>query len=728
MLKLKKISFSGIGRFVEPQEIDFTNLGNIVQVDAFNSITNGSSGSGKSTIFNALEHLLGLSDLSLSVLQSRLTKDHLNVSGEFDWDGKQLTIKRAKKLSIIVDGTVIEGSSKISEEKLTEILGMPKDLFRQLLHRRQKEQGFFLNLKPAEMNSFLVDVLGLSSISSKIDSVDLKIKELSGAKTTKQIDLQASQAALNATKEAIRTLGEEPTAHISEDQIKASDDLVKQSEANLQSIVNKHKSELDGFNLSRPNFSTIPFDKTQTDSLELQIKTLNDQISKLQSLEKDRQTEVSVQISSLKLDSYTKISYIREEFNKKETASKNKLSELNRTQELAKFSKEKAVDILAQINTIKSGICHTCEQSWVTDKAKNEEARLLLELAKYKENIQAGIDANNQACILKCIINDETLGYGTQINEITGQTTAKMLELGELLKPQITQELVGLKSVIEDLNNKKEEEKEKENTHNSIQHVQNQKLLQSFLSKQKELLSVHEAEINDIRKELDEEKKKYEQATSQFNTHKTLFVDYKRNTEALKVKELAITQKLADIAQDLVDLEEKLQLADEIKRCLKLYLSCSFDDALDSISNTATKILRSIPTMAMATIRLEGQKETGSGAIKEQVTAYIDNEGELEVPIKSLSGGERSALDLAIDLAVSEIIRETANKGIDLMCLDEVFGGFDSIGIEQALEMLKTFSQETRLLIVEHNDVSKEFISQKVTVIRTGETSSIKIA
>ena len=114
----------------------------------------------------------------------------------------------------------------------------------------------------------------------------------------------------------------------------------------------------------------------------------------------------------------------------------------------------------------------------------------------------------------------------------------------------------------------------------------------------------------------------------------------------------------------------------------------------------------------------------GTGAVKEMVNAIIDNDGELEIPIKSLSGGERSAVDLAIDLAVCEMIQEKANKGIDVLILDEPFSGLDSIGIEQALEMLKTLDK--RILIVEHNNIAKEMIPDKLTVIRDGDTSYIK--
>ena len=77
MLIPKSITFSGIGRFVDEQTVNFTTLGPLVQVT-------GRSGAAKSTIFKALEFLLGLNDIPNSLLQSRLTKNTISVSGIFD--------------------------------------------------------------------------------------------------------------------------------------------------------------------------------------------------------------------------------------------------------------------------------------------------------------------------------------------------------------------------------------------------------------------------------------------------------------------------------------------------------------------------------------------------------------------------------------------------------------------------------------------------------------------
>lgn len=214
MLKLKKLSFSGIGRFVKEQTVQVDELGNLVQVDGENRNTGGSSGSGKTTVFNALDYLLGLNDLPTTVLQSRLTKEKMSVEGEFDWNGKHVIIARSAKLSITIDGQLTVGSSALTEEKLDEILGMPRDLFRKILHKRQKEGGFFLEFTPKKMYEFLTDALNLASERKKLEKVEAKLSELEKSKTAKESKINELRASVKAMQESILSLGLPPVRDI----------------------------------------------------------------------------------------------------------------------------------------------------------------------------------------------------------------------------------------------------------------------------------------------------------------------------------------------------------------------------------------------------------------------------------------------------------------------------------------------------------------------------------
>jgi DNA repair exonuclease SbcCD ATPase subunit len=727
MLKLKTLNFKNIGRFTESQEISFDKLGNLVQVHAQNNNTGGSSGSGKSTIFNGLDWLLGLNDLSTTTLQSRLTKEGIVVAGIFDWDGKEIHILRGKKLSITIDGVETAGSSKITEELLDLILGMPRKLFRSILHKRQNDQGWFLELGPAKTNDLLVDALGHAHIRSKVDMVDLKIKEYAKIKTEAESELQALQAALEATKSAILSLGQEPQTEVTEVLVegwKQQYEGWKETLATKQSI---HKQEKDSLDQKKPKLSLIGFDRTLLDELSILEKSIEKEINLVLDQEKSRQVLVNREISLQKQDLIQLTSNLKLENSKKISENKNAHLKLTHIVENGKVAREEAVKLAAQLKLLRSGVCSTCEQSWITGKAKEEDQRLLDKLSQHKVTMEAASQAANEITALELELDVGNEEYSKKLTTLNEERGKKIALLMEETKPlDLNETLIPLNEALRSTVTRKLEERAKEASHNTEQNIANRKAMDSFVMEQMALANKHKDELSVIVFEVNESRSNYERTQSELDSWKKGIERYKSSITMLKSKETETNQKLVDMNSKVVHQTDNLEMAEEIKRCLKNYLSCSFDDALESISETATRILRAVPTMSNATIRLEGTKETGAGAIKDQVNAVLDNDGELEIPIKSLSGGERSAVDLAIDLAVCEMIQEKANKGIDIMILDEPFNGFDSVGIENALEMLRTFSTDKRILLVEHDSVAKEFISDKITVIRDGETSYIK--
>jgi DNA repair exonuclease SbcCD ATPase subunit len=727
MLKLKILKLKNIGRFVEPQEISFEKLGNLIQVDAQNNLTGGSSGSGKSTIFNSLDWLLGLSDLSTTVLQSRLTKDGISVEAVFDWDGKEVLIHRAKKLSITVDGVETTGSSKLTEELLDTILGMPRDLFHKIIHRQQGENGFFLQQTPAQMNAFLTDCLNLSSIRSKIDLIDVKTKDLVTAKDKAKSDLQASQAALDAIKSAQASLGEEPYKDVLlEDNIEGWKRELESAQATLKALQGSNQLEKDALQATKPKPIVVPYDRTQIDALEVKIKDLESQIEAELDKERTRQLEVNSAISAIKLEINNKISALKLEHSSKIAESKTSMFNLSNIVSTGKSAKEKAIQLAAQIKSLRDGTCHTCLQPWQTDLTKIEEERLLQELSECKIDMDASVFASKEIEEFKTALVTLNDRINIDIATLTNKMNADVAVLGEQTKSQQSPELVVFKEKVLELSKLKTEEFLKEDAHKVEQNAKNQKLLEIFFSDQKSLQEKHQKLLDSVNEKVGKARSQYEQNAQTLASYLIALNRYQTSLDSLKAKEAELSTKSTQLSIKSTQLSEDAEIAEEAKRCLKSYLSCSFDDALDSISESATNILRSVPTMANATVRLVGQKESNSGSVKDQVNALLDNDGEIDIPIKSLSGGERSALDLAVDLAVTEFIEERTNQGCEILFLDEIFNGFDSLGIEHALEMLKTFGVNKKMLLIEHDGVAKEFIQDKITVVRNGETSSIK--
>jgi DNA repair exonuclease SbcCD ATPase subunit len=193
----------------------------------------------------------------------------------------------------------------------------------------------------------------------------------------------------------------------------------------------------------------------------------------------------------------------------------------------------------------------------------------------------------------------------------------------------------------------------------------------------------------------------------------------------LAKKKEEITKTLEDCKSELESTVNSIFLTEELKKCIKMYISYSFDEALESIGAKSTEIIRCIPNMSNATIQFEGTKETKDGKIKEEVNAVIGMDGETGVPIKSLSGGERSAVDLAVDLAVIDFIETKSAKGMNIFILDEPFTGLGTVEIEMALEVLKNSNTNKKIIIVDHNPEVKQMVQSRIIVEREGTSSRL---
>jgi DNA repair exonuclease SbcCD ATPase subunit len=680
VLKLKELRFSGIGRFTEEQTIDFTKLGNLVQVDGKNNNTGGSSGAGKSTIFNALDYLFGVNDLPATVLKSRVSESGINVQGSFDLDGKSLVITRGKKLKVDFDGDIVEGNSKLSEEKLDHIISVPRDVFRPMFHKRQKEGGFFLNFTPQKMNDFLVECLGLGDLKQKLEIVDKKIKDLTDKKLLHLAALENAKTGQNATESAIAALVP-PVKDIHQ---KVILDLKKKYESaanELAAIVAKHKIENEALELERPKVSLVPFDSTAADSYRAQIDEIQKKINQFESQEKDRLMEVNKQINTNKL-------------------AKMRLEEQIRQ---GKKAMEEASSIAAEIKKIQSNKCPTCDQDWQLESAKLREAALLEKIKKLREDVVLGKSAEQQV---------------NQINDYLADLTNQLTPLKNV-------DLFALQSTLGDLSSSLVQERQKEKVHQQEQEKNTKAVLDVFAVKQRELASRQALESNQVAGQVEVTRRALDAAVSKLKAYTEAQTRYESSLKNLQIQLDQFSQKVSENLTYWQNLKEELVLAEEVKRAIKSYISCSFDDALEYIGDAATKLIRNIPTMANSTVQLEGIKETKEGKIKEEVNAVISMDGEIGIPIKSLSGGERSSVDLAVDLAVVDLLENKTSKGIDIFILDEPFDGLDTIGIEMALEVLKNSNINKKLVIVDHNPEVKEMVESRLVVVRDGVTSTV---
>lgn len=90
-----------------------------------------------------------------------------------------------------------------------------------------------------------------------------------------------------------------------------------------------------------------------------------------------------------------------------------------------------------------------------------------------------------------------------------------------------------------------------------------------------------------------------------------------------------------------------------------------------------------------------------------------------------VSKGEHSRVDLAVLLAVSEILSTRSGEGCGQVWLDEVFDGLDEEGIESVARLLRTHFSDKTVFIISHDPLLKGCADHRIHVVKDDGESFI---
>lgn len=683
MIKLLELSFEGIGRFTKKQTIDFRNRDKLIQVDGKNENTGGSSGAGKSTIFNSIDYLLGLNDTPATSLQSRITKAGISVEGVFEIDGKPVTIARSKKdgLSIIEESESITGNVKLAEERLDHIIGINKKLFKKMIHKKQKEGGFFLNLTAKESYEFLIKVLDLESWTNKLDKIDLDIKENAKKLDAVKLTYDLTKSSMADCERILASSVKPDECKYSEIDVQTQKDIIRKLESILISTENEMEREVE--NIPEPKPKAVI--TTEDPSLK-ELRELSNQIKVDSAVLKNSH---SIKLNNIR----NELSSTKDRITKAEAAETEFKSIVNKIQKL----KENKVHI-------ESATCPTCVQSW-TGKGANDKLN----------DINAELDnLASKAWESKNLMESKN-EYISKYNDINS-----LLMVESTINPseELDKKL--------EITNKSIAEKEAK-IHSSVSLIETEnKLAKSdYLNTVQKIKTQYIEKINNFKSKLAELNNQLNNTIYYISSHNKAVKDYEdnynRTLEIIKDK----VDYLSYTEEEKIKISKQISIAEESKKAIKAYTLQIFQESLDYIGEQASVILSDIPNMANASIHFESSKETKSGSIKDEVNAIVNMDGESEVNIKTLSGGERTAIDLAVDLALIDMIESKAGKGADFFILDEPFDGLDSRNKEECLYLLQQLDTSKKIIIVDHSPELKAMVHDVITINRIGEESFV---
>ena len=689
MFILNKIRFQNAGRFVDIQEIDFSTPG-LTSLDGDNQNTNGSSGSGKSTVFIVFDYLFGCNDTSATDLQSRLTKEPLWVEGYGTYDDKKVKITRNKKLglSIVVGDEEISGNNALAETKIDELIKISRKLFKRLIHKKQGEGGFFLSLTNAKASEFLIECLGLKSIEDKATKSSDNAKDIEKELEEINFNIEKYQELIEENKKSKKLLchpGEKPDdsrLEIIENQIAKLEGILSQlkegNESKLKQLFEEKPKEIEKIG----NLSDVLGDEEcykQYTKLEKNIQTHKSEIDSILDKQLKKQTE------------------IRREIRKNDQESMGFLSIKDALEKHQKL----AIKLKKEIDHFVVDKCPTCSQDW--------DASNLLEDKKEELNTTI-IDIQGSQIALK--EEPAVIKKGKKLEKIYEELEKKPVEVSIL------------ETALEALQQKYSELKIEQKNKEEIRLADYKANLAKYENKVQTINHSFQTKVQQINSELVKLKSEKSNLESSLSSYDTLLAQHIKQSEH---HDSNIKEHTANLTKSKNKLAKKIKQRDlelETARALKLFLLEVFEDTLIEIGERATELVNGIPNMSAATIEYRGEKENKKGTIKKEICPYITLDGET-IPLKTLSGGERCSIDLAVDFAVEEVIETRAGVGASWKVLDEPFDGMDAVCKEQILELISHLSRNKKVFIVDHSSETKEIFSDVVTVLRKGLYSNI---
>ncbi|MEW6236902.1 MAG: SMC family ATPase [Candidatus Omnitrophota bacterium] len=141
------------------------------------------------------------------------------------------------------------------------------------------------------------------------------------------------------------------------------------------------------------------------------------------------------------------------------------------------------------------------------------------------------------------------------------------------------------------------------------------------------------------------------------------------------------------------------------------------EQSLPDLENGANRLLQRL-TNGAASLALESQREKKSGGAIETLDIKISDEmGTRDYEL--YSGGEAFRVDLALRIALSQLLCRRAGSQLRLLVIDEGFGSQDGEGLANIVDAINDIQDEfDKIIVVTHLDELKEMFMARIEVTK----------
>jgi DNA repair exonuclease SbcCD ATPase subunit len=283
MIKIKDLTvknFMSVGNQTQAVDFSKTSLTLVLgeNLDQGGDDSGARNGTGKTTIVNALSYALfgnALTNIKKDNLINKINNKNMLVTLTFEKDGIDYRIERGRKPNVLqffvndqaqetAETDDAQGDNRETQKDLDDLLGMSHDMFKHVVALNTYTEPF-LSMRANDQRVIIEQLLGITLLSEKAESLKEIIKQTKDSITQVSADIEAAKKSNEKIQQSIDAL------------------LLRQSAWNTQ-----HSQELEKMGRAIVELESVDIEAELAKHAEL--KDYDEKSAKLKSLNKERAT------------------------------------------------------------------------------------------------------------------------------------------------------------------------------------------------------------------------------------------------------------------------------------------------------------------------------------------------------------------------------------------------------------------------------------------------------
>lgn len=678
----------------------------------FNRDTGGSSYSGKSSVLNGIATVFGYCPFPIKDQQTWGTKGGMSVTQDLITEQGTWTITRGTKTSMKPPaGETITGAAAV-DEKLRLITGVSPDILSALTYRRQGQRGLFLTKTDAQKKEFLSLVLNLGAFEV---AGDVASKEAAAA----QNRVATAQGRLQQLEAQVRSIPTTEPVVVDVQPFEEEVARLRQAAAEKEGKILEVERVIFGLNEEcRVAVETVE-EKFRAALREASEALVNARVPPvLPPVVEDQKAKTDLEDARKRLQRRIEADEaLRQEFDVKCRALDQEI--FNLTSLIAgvgRLQTEQA-ELKKKVAAAESSTCPTCEQPWL--KAQEQLTMWKARLLRVEFDISTAEEAKT------------TLPAKVAARkEMKFQPDPKI----EQFRNIVTQ----LTSAVQTSRLASENARKQIQAQHSVQVAEKQAAVSKLQAEQAKEVAAARASIEEKIRELREQERvlrlKLASDSEGFRQMEWRLKstvaenDQRKREHAQRVAQLAeLMQQIEQAKQQVVEEEKALKAELDFEDLVgyKGFLGVIFDEILAEITEETNAILAAVANTSHVTVNFVSEAiAQKTGVARKEIRPVVTIGGWPASLESGASGGMLSSIDLAVDLAVANVISKRTNSWPGWMVLDECFEGMDPITKETCMEMLSKQADNRLILVVDHASETKELFTDFIDIeFRNGQST-----